>query len=608
MSHRFTFRPCATTALLAACACLLSVLIAATPVSAADDSAWDGAWTGKLKSTCGARGYLQMEVKDGELSGRSQIKGSAGSGAYDLSGYLNRSGQITDGKMKGRYAFNFLGGFDDIVANGRFEGPVCTGSWTVARVDQPPTFTDADGYDGEWSGKYSSTCEARGTLKMTIHDGDIEGEMVVRGTSDLDGTHPLTGYIDRKGRIAEGITSGTMIARLLGQFSPTSAKGQIKVPECQANWKMTRRSGPARQQIVEGETSRPATEITKTSAPRDIDAPVIALPGEILTDGPLVTVIGAISDASGVAQVQIDGETLALGQSGVVNLQRAVPIGTSEITVSAVDEWGNRSEQRVRVIRRSASVDTNTEVAELKAEDLDLGNFVALVIGNNDYGVMPDLNTAVDDARAVANVLKSNYGFTVRTLENATRYDILGAMSEMRASLQYDDNLLIYYAGHGIVDAVTERGYWLPVDADESNPSNWISNADITDQLKAMPARHVLVIADSCYSGTLTRASAAELDTWQDRRAWLERVSGKRSRTALSSGGLEPVNDAGGGRHSVFASALLDALTTNEQIVDAQSLFDPVRKRVVLNADQTPQYSDVRLAGHEGGDFIFVPQ
>jgi hypothetical protein len=27
---------------------------------------------------------------------------------------------------------------------------------------------------------------------------------------------------------------------------------------------------------------------------------------------------------------------------------------------------------------------------------------------------------------------------------------------------------------------------------------------------------------------------------------------------------------------------------------------------VVLNADQTPQYSDIRRAGHDGGDFLFV--
>ena len=43
-------------------------------------------------------------------------------------------------------------------------------------------------------------------------------------------------------------------------------------------------------------------------------------------------------------------------------------------------------------------------------------------------------------------------------------------------------------------------------------------------------------------------------------------------------------------------------------IVEAQALFAPVRKTVVLNADQTPVYSDIRLAGHDGGDFIFAPK
>ncbi len=66
--------------------------------------------------------------------------------------------------------------------------------------------------------------------------------------------------------------------------------------------------------------------------------------------------------------------------------------------------------------------------------------------------------------------------------------------------------------------------------------------------------------------------------------------------------------DAGSGGHSVFAAALLGALRENSEIVEAQALFAPVRKTVVLNADQTPVYSDIRLAGHDGGDFIFAPK
>jgi len=53
------------------------------------------------------------------------------------------------------------------------------------------------------------------------------------------------------------------------------------------------------------------------------------------------------------------------------------------------------------------------------------------------------------------------------------------------------------------------------------------------------------------------------------RRNWLERIAKKHSRTALASGGLEPVADAGSGGHSVFAAALLGALRENSEIIEA---------------------------------------
>ena len=160
----------------------------------------------------------------------------------------------------------------------------------------------------------------------------------------------------------------------------------------------------------------------------------------------------------------------------------------------------------------------------------------------------------------------------------------------------------------GIVDPVTELGYWLPVDADQRDPANWVSNNAITNMLKAIPSRHILVVADSCYSGTLVRAAPVNLEAWEERRNWLKRIAKKRSRSALVSGGLEPVADAGSGGHSVFAAALLGALRENSEIIEAQALFAPVRRKVVLNADQTPVYSDIRQAGHDGGEFIFTPQ
>jgi peptidoglycan hydrolase-like protein with peptidoglycan-binding domain len=240
--------------------------------------------------------------------------------------------------------------------------------------------------------------------------------------------------------------------------------------------------------------------------------------------------------------------------------------------------------------------------AELAA--VDFGRYYAVVIGNNSYRSLPRLNTAVGDAKAVAAVLEQAYGFQVSLLTDATEEAIVGEFARLRRTLTPEDNLLVYYAGHGWYDEEAERGYWLPTDAVEDNQSNWISNADITDMLKTLRAKHVLVVADSCYSGTLTRG----LSIATKGPAYYQAVIDRRARTALTSGGLEPVLDAGGGGHSVFAKAFLDALEGNPGILDGESLFQQVREQVLLNAEQTPEYGNIRLAGHDGGDFLFVRQ
>ena len=59
----------------------------------------------------------------------------------------------------------------------------------------------------------------------------------------------------------------------------------------------------------------------------------------------------------------------------------------------------------------------------------------------------------------------------------------------------------------------------------------------------------------------------------------------RRSRTALVSGGLEPVLDSGGAGHSVFAKAFLDILRENDGVIEGQALFDALKRPVVLNSD-----------------------
>ena len=234
---------------------------------------------------------------------------------------------------------------------------------------------------------------------------------------------------------------------------------------------------------------------------------------------------------------------------------------------------------------------------------LDYGHYTALVIGNSSYrNGLKILKTAAADAREVAQVLRSNYGFAVTLLTDATREQIFEALTQLRLTLTWNDNLLIYYSGHGSFDEAGGQGYWLPVDADPDDPTNWLSNADVTTMMRAIRARHILVVAESGYAGALTAYSyAGPKDA-----SYIARAVARKARTVLTSGGLQPVTMAGGG-HSVFASAFIAVLRQNRAIMDAQTFSAKVRDASAASKSAlVPQYSSLRPAGDEGGDFIFV--
>ena len=269
-----------------------------------------------------------------------------------------------------------------------------------------------------------------------------------------------------------------------------------------------------------------------------------------------------------------------------------------------------RLEARAVIASRETDAFPNTDAFP----DIDYGTYHALVIGNNEYqhAGLVNLNTAVADAEAIAGVLKEKYGFTVTLLTNATRAQILNELNRFRRELQEDDNLLIYYAGHGELDEGTNTGSWLPVNAERDNDTEWIANSRVTNVLSALRSRNAMVIADSCYSGSIFRGGGSTILTAETQEQMLRRLNEKKTRVALTSGGNEPVVDAvGGSGHSVFAGSFLDVLERNESVLMASDLSRTVRARVIAitansGVEQTPEFRD--LVGHEGGDFLFVPK
>jgi tetratricopeptide (TPR) repeat protein len=238
-----------------------------------------------------------------------------------------------------------------------------------------------------------------------------------------------------------------------------------------------------------------------------------------------------------------------------------------------------------------------------KQSGIEFGKYHALVIGIDHYRYLPALETTHNDARAIATVLKDKYDYNVKLLLDPVREQIIEALDDLRETLTESDNVLIYYAGHGWLDKEADQGFWLPADARAERRSQWISNDTVRDLAKALKAKHMLVIADSCFSGTLTRGVAIRQPLDPD---YLKRISSKKARQAMSSGGLEPVLDSVDGKHSPFARALVQILADNRSVIDGTTLFSDIRRPVSLSSDQTPEFSDLRRAGHDGGDFLFV--
>ena len=229
---------------------------------------------------------------------------------------------------------------------------------------------------------------------------------------------------------------------------------------------------------------------------------------------------------------------------------------------------------------------------------------VALLIGNNAYtNPVPLLETPIADVERIAEILRTRYGYEVTVVKNATKANTARALNQLAAVVRPEDSVLVFYAGHGYLMNDTNMGYWLPVDASAKTAANWISNEDISRFLTAIPARQLILVSDSCYSGTLTRefrvTGNAKVDT--------DDVLRKRSVLVLTSGGDEPVADEGKGGHSIFAWHLIGVLNAAQGQTPGANVFTEVRRRVSKDYPQTPQYGAAVSAGHTvGGEYLFT--
>lgn len=304
----------------------------------------------------------------------------------------------------------------------------------------------------------------------------------------------------------------------------------------------------------------------------------------------------------------LGNKTVAAEQLNKV-LQRNQGYGPALQALVALNKPVNSAVEPDNTMRGSGDPLKGLNVSKSQSA-MQVGNYYALIIGIDQYaGTWSPLKNAVNDARAVEVLLRERYKFDrFKTLydDQATRSEILKQLEWLVNNVKENDNVFIYYSGHGQFKKALNKGYWVPVDARTDEVSGFISNSDIQTFLAGIPSRHTLLVTDACFSGDIFRGNSITTP-FEASEKYYNDIYRKPSRKALTSGGVEPVMDGGKDNHSVFAYYFLKSLRNNEKkYFDAAQLYETIRMAVVNNSSQTPAFHPVRDSGDEGGQFIFI--
>jgi len=314
-----------------------------------------------------------------------------------------------------------------------------------------------------------------------------------------------------------------------------------------------------------------------------------------------ITITGNATDASGIFEILINGETASVDAQGNFSKTVLLAYGDNSFTVKATDLKQNTSTTTFAIERQINQ--TNVVIVNNQTTDLRAGKYYALIIGNNTYidAAISTLNEPINDATKLYTVLTTEYTFdpqNVTFLKNATYVQMIEAFDNLSSNITPNDNLLVFYAGHGWWDETKNLGYWLPCDAKKSSTAFWIPNSRISDYMNSIHSKHTLLIADACFSGSIFKTRSA----FADAQPAINKLYELPSKKAMTSGNLKEVPD-----RSVFLQFLVKRLQENkEKYISTDMLFASFRQAVLNNSPTEPQYGTIQNAGDEGGEFIFI--
>ena len=360
--------------------------------------------------------------------------------------------------------------------------------------------------------------------------------------------------------------------------------------------KVTALSGTIKKEVA---ASNEPAEI-KLLSPKVLNGSIVEKsPG----DATLMFVSGTIDDKSGISSVSVNGnDVTTLRDDGYFAVK--VKNDVNDINIQSTSKSGKINSFVYQLQSSAPARNEESDIPPIPVAEKPRFHAVLIACSNYNDPKLKKLPNTIIEAREYKKILMSEYGFEekdIDTLYDKGYMEIVAALYQKLKSLNKNDNLVLFFAGHGTYKETGNDiiGYWIPLNA-TAPEIDYISNQKLDEIVAGCAAKHILLISDACYSAAMRSVD----DKKDNDELYLPKYKQYeyKSRQILTSGGLEKVPEK-----SIFIEMVMKTLEQKDsKYLSAKELYNYIFTGVKNQTNNQPELNLFGKDGNEGGQFYFI--